>query len=68
MEAVELHRLESIITRKGGVVLDRNTDAIRFARISKFDIGSYFWDDCNQVPKYQFEDPKELYIEVLKKA
>jgi hypothetical protein len=28
MEAVELHRLESIIKTKGGKILDRNTDAI----------------------------------------
>ena len=66
MEAVELHRLESIITKKGGVVLDRNTDAIRFCRIGKFSIESYFWDDDHQVPKYQYEDPKELPNEVLK--
>ena len=30
MEAIELHRLESIIKKQGGVALDRNTDAIRY--------------------------------------
>jgi hypothetical protein len=66
MEAIELHRLESIIKKQGGVVLDRNTDAIRFSRMCKFDISSYFWDDDMQVPKYHYEDPKELSIDVLK--
>ena len=66
MEAVELHRLESIIKNKGGVILDRNTDAIRYCRLNKINIDSYFWDENNQVPKYQCEDPKELSIEILK--
>ena len=67
MEAVELHRLESIIKQKGGITLDRNTDAVRFSLVSKFkfDISSYFWDDNHQVPKYQYEDPKTLSIEIL---
>ena len=66
MEAVELHRLESIIQKSGGVVLDRNTDAIRFCRMNPINIDSYFWDDNQQVSKYQYEDPKELSIEILK--
>ena len=66
MEAVELHRLETIIKKHGGVILDRNTDAIRFCRMSKFDISAFFWDDNKQVPKYQYEDPKELPTDILK--
>ena len=34
--------------------------------MSKFDISSYFWDDHMQLPKYQYEDPRELSIEILK--
>ena len=66
MEAVELHRLESIIRSKGGVILDRNTDAIRYCRSNKINIENYFWDECDQVPKYQYEEPKELTSEILK--
>jgi len=31
MEALELHKLENIIIDNGGKVLDRNTDAIKYA-------------------------------------
>ena len=46
--------------------MDRNTDAIRFCRVTKFNIEEYFWDENKEVPKYQYEDPTELRSEVLK--
>ena len=65
MEALELHKLESMIIVNKGIVLDRNTDAIRYARKEAIDISSFYWDDDCTVPKYQNEDPKPLATEVL---
>ena len=44
MEAIELHKLESLIIKNGGVILDRNTDAICYHRENEF-IPSLFWDN-----------------------
>ena len=65
MEAVELHRLESMIVEHGGAVLDRNTDAIRYTSRTPFDFTGYFWDDQGHVPKYQSEKTDPLKIESL---
>ena len=65
MEAVELHRLEQIIVRAGGKVLDRNTDAIRYSSFRPVPLDEYFWDDEQTVAKYQSEEPKLLLHEVL---
>ena len=65
MEALELHKLESMIVLNKGIVLDRNTDAIRYARKDAINISSFHWDDECSVKKYQNEDPKPLSIEVL---
>ena len=65
MEALELHKLESIIIQNKGIVLDRNTDAIRYARKEAINISDFYWDDKCTVPKYQNEDPKPLAVEVL---
>ena len=67
MEAMELHKLESIIKSKGGFILDRNTDAIRYAAKKELDISNYFWDDENKVPKYQTEISKPLEVERMAK-
>jgi DNA replication protein DnaC len=64
MEALELHKLESIIKNKGGIILDRNTDAIRYARHSEIEIVEY-WDDEKNVLKYQKEQSKPLSCEML---
>ena len=65
MEAVELHTLETIIKYKGGVILDRNTDAIRYARKASINIDKYYWDEERTVLKYQCEGAKPLEKEVL---
>ena len=67
LEALELHKLESIIINEGGVVLDRNTDAIRYKRNTEIDIKNYFWDTNKQVLKYDVEDAKPLKCEHLPK-
>lgn len=65
MEAIELHKLETIITDVGGTILDRNTDAIRYSAESEVMIDTFFWDDAKTVPKYQKEDAKKLGVERL---
>ena len=64
MEAIELHKLEQLIVQEGGIILDRNTDAIRYSSLSKIEL-DHFWDNNNEVVKYQNEEPKELRFEVL---
>ena len=44
MEAIELHKLETLIIQAGGTVLDRNTDAIRYSAKKELNISGYFWD------------------------
>ena len=60
MEAMELHKLESIIRQNDGVILDRNTDAIRYAKQTEINMNNYYWDDEQTVIKYQNEDNKPL--------
>lgn len=60
IEALELHKLEQIIINKGGIPLDRNTDAIRYQRKKEINIDTYFWDDEKTIPKYQIEQNKPL--------
>jgi len=66
MEALELHKIESIVLANGGLVLDRNTDAIRYASKKQIDIKNYYWDEEQKVEKYKSEEPKELEVEKLK--
>ena len=63
MEAVELHKLETIIHKKGGRILDRNTDAIRYSSKKVIQLDEYLWDI--DTPKYQVENAKPLKIEHL---
>ena len=65
MEAMELHKLECLIEEHGGIILDRNTDAIRYSAKAEMEISNYFWDDEKQVPKYQKETAKPLQVERL---
>ncbi len=64
LEACNLHNLEYIIKRNGGKILDRNTDAIRYAG-KKINLDRFFWDDEKTVPKYQEENPKALEHESM---
>jgi DNA replication protein DnaC len=58
-EAMELYKLECKIERKGGIVLDRNTDAIRYIAEKKIEIIDY-WDDDRKVLKYHDDIPTPL--------
>jgi hypothetical protein len=62
VEALELHKLENKIIEKGGYILDRNTDAIRFQSKNKIELEE-FWDDEDSVLKYQAEEDKTLQVE-----
>lgn len=52
MEALELHKLESMISLNKGLSLDRNTDAIRYAKNVAINISIFIWDSNGEVPKY----------------
>jgi 5-methylcytosine-specific restriction enzyme A len=63
-EAMELHRLKTLVESKGGVVTDINTDAITctfpndkfpFDLIDAKNINGYYWDELKTVPKYKLE-------------
>ena len=65
MEAIELHTLERRIKLSGGVILDRNTDAIRYSCNEELSTDNFYWDKEQTVLKYQREDPKALEKEIL---
>ncbi len=70
LEAVELHRLEALVTEHGGVVLDRNTDAIRYEHGKKYtpiDISGHYWDDQKRFPKYKWEEAEPLKVDAMAK-
>ena len=62
MEAVELHKLETIIENCGGMPLDRNTDAIRYYATKEIKVNEW-WDE--ETEKYKPEEPKVLQVEKL---
>ena len=55
LEAIELHKLESIVNENNGLPLERNTDSIRYQSLKEIDIANYFWDEKQTLPKYQAE-------------
>ena len=63
MEALNLYETEKIVKSFGGIVLDRNTDAIRYIEKTPIDITQCYWDDDKLVAKYKWEDPKALMSE-----
>lgn len=66
MEAIELHKLESIIIKNGGIPIDRNTDAILYKAKNEINYKPYYFDDENKVAKYKYEVAKPLQVEKLK--
>ena len=62
LEAIELHKIETLVLQHDGYILDRNTDAIRYYG-NKIDITNYYWDDAKTLPKYQDENSKPLQVE-----
>jgi len=66
-EAMELHKLEQLIKSKGGKILDRNTDAIRYTATKEINVFNECWiEGDSSTVKYQPEDAKPLKIEKLK--
>ena len=67
LEALNLYELEKMIIAKGGIILDRNMDAIRYYTPDdkEIDFSDYFWDKEKTKPKFKREDPKELQHEAL---
>ena len=61
-EIIELHKLETALRDRGAVILDRNTDAIRYLSLNEIEIQAY-WD--KDIPKYQREEPKELRCQMM---
>jgi len=62
LEAIELHKLETLIENAGGMPLDRNTDAIRY--YAKKEIKLNEWWNV-ETEKYKCEEPKVLQVEKL---
>ena len=72
IEAMELHKLSTIIKNNGGQVLDLKTDAITcifkdnkfpFKLIDEKNLKGFYWDDNKKVPKYKIEESKRLIVE-----
>jgi hypothetical protein len=57
LEAIELHKLKSLVEKNNGHVVAYNTDCIKcwFDNDKPMDIFDYFWDDEKTVRKYKYE-------------
>ena len=75
-EAVQLHKLETIIKEKGGKILEYKTDCIRFAYDGDFpfplidgskNLDGYFYDEKKTKPIYKMEIKGPLQIECMPK-
>jgi hypothetical protein len=75
LEAIEVHKLMTIIKSKGGIPLDISTDCVNcvfpdnqnpFTMSDGLNIDGYYFDDEQKVPKYKLEDKEgRLLIERL---
>ena len=68
LEAIELHRLEQKVLSQGAIILDRNTDAIRYHASKEIVLDDVWYDGENKtnVMKYQRENNKPLQFEKLR--
>ena len=64
LESTKYPIYKQILEMESGVILDRNTDAIRYHRKNEY-IPSVFWDNEKQFPKYCREEAKELITETM---
>ena len=63
LEAIELHKLKTIIESKGGLCLDLNTDCISCVfkddvfpfQLDGINLSDYYYDEDQKVPKYKLE-------------
>lgn len=61
MEAIELHKLKTLIERNNGHVTYVNTDMCEcwFNNDNELDLSVYFWDNDKKLKKYKYEIKKE---------
>ena len=55
LEAIGLHKLEQQLKNEGAIILDRNTDAIRYYNDVELKFNE-FYDDAKTIAKYQKEE------------
>lgn len=61
VEAMELHKLKTIIKKNGGHVTHLSTDCCEcwFNKNRKLDISKYFWDNDKTILKYRYDEKDE---------
>jgi hypothetical protein len=68
LEAIEVHKLMTIIKEKGGTVLDVSTDCVSavfptdelpFELVDDINIKGYYFDETEKFPRYKLEDKTE---------
>jgi hypothetical protein len=68
LEAIEVHKLMTIIKEKGGTVLDVSTDCVSavfptdelpFELVDDINIKGYYYDKAEKFPRYKLEDKTE---------
>ena len=67
IEAIELHKLMTLVRNNNGKVLYVNTDSVScvFPTNEAFDISKYYWNELNNVLKYKFEE-KNIDDDIMK--
>jgi 5-methylcytosine-specific restriction endonuclease McrA len=61
MEAIELHKLKTLVESNKGHVTFVNTDCVEcwFNNDEAIDLDKYFWDKDGKIKKYKFENKEE---------
>ena len=76
LEAIELHKLKTLIESKGGICLDLNTDCVScifkndilpFKLKDEINLDEYYYDDKKTLPKYKLDD-KDTRLQYPKMA
>ncbi len=55
-EAIELHKLKSIIENNGGIPITLKTDCVVYKNDQEINIDDYYWDKEKTVKKYKHEE------------
>ncbi len=55
-EAIELHKLKSIIEKNGGIPITLKTDCVVYKHEKEIDIDNYYWDKEKTIKKYKHEE------------
>jgi hypothetical protein len=60
-EAIELHKILTLVEEEDGVALCVKTDAVIYSRRKEININDYYWDEAKEIKKYKHENNfKEL--------